>query len=99
RQRIGIARCLLANPSVVLLDEATSALDVRTERALSEAMEKLMRGRTALIVAHRRATVERCDLVAFLEDGAVREQGPHQELLQQSPRYRRFWEGAGTNAN
>ncbi|CAE7610988.1 pphA [Symbiodinium pilosum] len=67
RQRIGIARCLLADPSVVLLDEATSALDVRTERALTAAMDELMKGRTCLVVAHRLSTVQRCDSVAFLE--------------------------------
>jgi len=93
RQRIGIARCLLADPSVCLMDEATSALDVRTERALADAMEELMKGRTSLIVAHRLATVERCDTVAFLEDGVVSEQGPHEELLNRSERYRRFWQG------
>ncbi|OLP89672.1 Serine/threonine-protein phosphatase PP2A catalytic subunit [Symbiodinium microadriaticum] len=93
RQRIGIARCLLANPSIVLLDEATSALDVRTERALAAAMDELMKGRTCLVVAHRLATVQRCDVVAFLEGGVIREQGPHEELLQRSEKYRRFWEG------
>eukprot|EP00933_Yihiella_yeosuensis_P069944 TRINITY_DN7711_c0_g1_i2.p1 TRINITY_DN7711_c0_g1~~TRINITY_DN7711_c0_g1_i2.p1 ORF type:complete len:238 (-),score=32.85 TRINITY_DN7711_c0_g1_i2:233-946(-) len=94
RQRIGIARCLLRNPSVVLLDEATSALDVRTERHLTDAMDELMRGRTCLVVAHRLATVERCDAVAFIEGGAIVEQGPHKELLRNSERYRQFWEGA-----
>lgn len=93
RQRVGIARALLRDPSIVLLDEATSALDVRTERLLVEAMEELMAGRTCLIIAHRLSTVERCDLVAFLEDGVVVEQGSHKELLQSSERYRRFWEG------
>ncbi|CAE7774739.1 pphA [Symbiodinium sp. CCMP2456] len=81
RQRIGIARCLLADPSIVLLDEATSALDVRTERALAAAMDELMKGRTCLVVAHRLATVQRCDVVAFLEGGVIREQGPHEASL------------------
>ncbi|CAE7369644.1 ABCB25 [Symbiodinium sp. CCMP2592] len=98
RQRIGIARCLLADPSVVLLDEATSALDVRTERALAAAMDELMKGRTCLVVAHRLATVQRCDVVAFLEGGVIREQGPHEELLQRSEKYRRFWEGVPAEA-
>ncbi|CAK9052414.1 Serine/threonine-protein phosphatase PP2A catalytic subunit (Protein phosphatase 2a) [Durusdinium trenchii] len=93
RQRVGIARCLLADPSVCLLDEATSALDVRTERALAEAMQELMKGRTSLIVAHRLQTVQRCDTVAFLEGGVISEQGPHEELLDRSERYRRFWQG------
>eukprot|EP00434_Breviolum_minutum_P020838 symbB.v1.2.018381.t1/scaffold1465.1/size117142/5 len=98
RQRIGIARCLLADPSVCLMDEATSALDVRTERALADAMEELMKGRTSLLVAHRLSTVERCDSVAFLEDGVVSEQGPHEELLNRSERYRRFWQGVPSEA-
>eukprot|EP00913_Durusdinium_trenchii_P031782 g29766.t1 len=98
RQRVGIARCLLADPSVCLLDEATSALDVRTERALAEAMQELMKGRTSLIVAHRLQTVQRCDTVAFLEGGVISEQGPHEELLDRSERYRRFWQGVKDSA-
>uniref|UniRef100_A0A7S0B6S5 ATP-dependent transporter ycf16 n=1 Tax=Pyrodinium bahamense TaxID=73915 RepID=A0A7S0B6S5_9DINO len=98
RQRIGIARCLLRDPSIVLLDEATSALDVRTERHLAAAMEELMRGRTCLIVAHRLSTVQRCDLVAYLEGGSVLELGSHEELLARSGKYRRFWEGAPAEA-
>lgn len=94
RQRIGIARCLLRDPSIVLLDEATSALDVRTERHLETAMNELMRGRTCLVIAHRLATVESCDLVAYIEDGCFAERGPHRELLERSEKYRRFWEGA-----
>merc|ERR1712194_617533 len=93
RQRVGIARAMLRDPSIVLLDEATSALDVRTEHALVQAMEELMSGRTCLIVAHRLSTVQSCDLVAFVEDGQIREQGPHNELMVTSERYRRFWEG------
>lgn len=71
---------------------------MRTERALTEAMAELMKGRTSLIVAHRLATVERCDVVAFLEDGVVSEEGPHQELLERSERYRRFWQGVPGDA-
>jgi len=98
RQRIGIARCLLRDPSIVLLDEATSALDARTERHLAEAMDELMRGRTCLIVAHRLSTVQRCDVVAYLEQGQVLEQGSHEDLLIRSEKYRRFWEGAPAEA-
>jgi len=93
RQRVGIARCLLRNPSIVLLDEATSSLDVATERELVEAMDSLMRDRTCLIIAHRLSTVERCDSVVFLQDGVVAEHGSHAELLQQSARYQQFWQG------
>lgn len=94
RQRVGVARCILRDPSIVLLDEATSALDVRTEQLLAEAFIELTKGRTCLIVAHRLSTVARCDLVAFLENGVVAEMGQHQELLERSNRYRRFWESA-----
>jgi len=98
RQRIGVARCLLRDPSIVVLDEATSALDAQTERHLSEEVDALAQGRTCLIVAHRLATVERCDMVAYLEGGAVVEQGSHQELLARSVRYRTFWEGSPLGA-
>jgi len=98
RQRVGIARAMLRDPSIVLLDEATSALDVRTERALVDAMEELMKGRTCLIVAHRLSTVQSCDVVAFVEDGKISEQGSHDELLERSEGYRRFWEGAPVEA-
>mmetsp|Transcript_51540 Transcript_51540/g.151922 ORF Transcript_51540/g.151922 Transcript_51540/m.151922 type:complete len:120 (-) Transcript_51540:59-418(-) len=94
RQRIGIARCLLRDPSIVLLDEATSALDVRTERDLVAAIDELMRDRTCLIVAHRLSTVQRCDAVAYLENGVVLQQGSHLELMASSEKYRRFWEGS-----
>jgi len=94
RQRVGIARCLLRDPSIVLLDEATSSLDVRTERQLADAMTELMRGRTCLVVAHRQSTVERCDLVAYLEGGIVLEHGSHADLKAGSDKYKRFWEGA-----
>mmetsp|Transcript_76932 Transcript_76932/g.220314 ORF Transcript_76932/g.220314 Transcript_76932/m.220314 type:complete len:725 (+) Transcript_76932:45-2219(+) len=98
RQRVGIARALLRDPSIVLLDEATSSLDVRTERHLVAAMEELMAGRTCLIVAHRLSTVERCDLVAYLEGGVIVEQGSHTDLLERSEKYRRFWHGQAGEA-
>lgn len=94
RQRVGVARCLLRNPSIVLLDEATSALDVRTEQLLSEAVDGLTRGRTCLIVAHRLSTVQRADMVAFIQDGVVHAQGAHDDLLARSDAYRRFWDSA-----
>jgi len=93
RQRVGIARCLLLRPSIVLLDEATSALDVQTERHLVEEIDELSHGRTSLIIAHRLSTVQRCDSVAFLEGGEIMAQGTHEELMQRSARYREFWDG------
>jgi len=98
RQRIGLARCFLRNPSIVLLDEATSALDVQTERNLAEEVDELARGRTCVIVAHRLSTVQRCDVVAFFVDGSVRERGSHEELMERSGAYRMFWEGSAIGA-
>eukprot|EP00929_Paragymnodinium_shiwhaense_P066726 TRINITY_DN33507_c0_g1_i1.p1 TRINITY_DN33507_c0_g1~~TRINITY_DN33507_c0_g1_i1.p1 ORF type:complete len:717 (-),score=120.42 TRINITY_DN33507_c0_g1_i1:184-2262(-) len=98
RQRIGIARCLVRNPSIVVLDEATSALDVQTERHLAEEIDELAEGRTCLVVAHRLSTVMRCDEVAYLEDGVVVERGPHDVLMETSARYKKFWEGRPAEA-
>lgn len=94
RQRVGIARCLVRNPSIVVMDEATSSLDVQTERYLTDEIDELAEGRTCLIVAHRLSTVQRCDVVAYIDGGRVLEQGSHAELMDRSPRYREFWEGS-----
>eukprot|EP00927_Polykrikos_kofoidii_P071594 TRINITY_DN67854_c0_g1_i1.p1 TRINITY_DN67854_c0_g1~~TRINITY_DN67854_c0_g1_i1.p1 ORF type:complete len:670 (+),score=76.76 TRINITY_DN67854_c0_g1_i1:182-2191(+) len=98
RQRIGVARCLLRNPSIVLLDEATSALDVQTERNLVTEIDELARGRTSIVIAHRLSTVRRCDRVAFLEGGVVVDQGSHDELMERCSRYFQFWEGRPSDA-
>ncbi|BDS12431.1 ABC transporter ATP-binding protein [Aureispira anguillae] len=81
RQRIAIARAILKNPSILLLDEATSALDAESERVVQDALNKLMKGRTAIIIAHRLATVRDVDCIYVLEDGQVVEQGNHDELV------------------
>ena len=81
RQRIAIARVLLADPAVLLLDEATSALDARSERAVTEALERAARGRTTLLVAHRLSTVRRAHRVGVLKDGQLVECGTHEELM------------------
>jgi len=81
RQRIAIARALLKDAPVLILDEATSALDTESERRVQGAVEKLMEGRTTLVVAHRLSTVENADCIIVLHDGAVVERGTHQELL------------------
>lgn len=81
RQRIAIARAILKNPSILLLDEATSALDAESERVVQDALDRLMKGRTAIIVAHRLATVRSVDCIYVLEGGKVVEQGNHEELV------------------
>ena len=88
RQRIAIARAILANPKILMLDEATSALDSESERLVQEALERLMKGRTSLIIAHRLGTVRTCDRIHVLSAGAIVESGNHDELLAANGTYR-----------
>lgn len=91
RQRVSIARALLKNAPVVLLDEVTSALDPVNEAAVHEGIERLMAGRTVVMVAHRMRTVRRADRVVFLDGGRIAEEGTHDELLRHGGRYADFW--------
>ena len=81
RQRLAIARAILRNPSLLLLDEATSALDAESERLVQDALDKLMQGRTTLIIAHRLATVMTADRIIVLDKGRIAAIGTHQSLI------------------
>jgi ABC-type multidrug transport system fused ATPase/permease subunit len=81
RQRIAIARAVLKNPKILILDEATSSLDSESERLVQEALDKLMKGRTSVVIAHRLATIRNADKIIVLENGTIIEQGTHNELL------------------
>lgn len=81
RQRVAIARAILADPKILLLDEATSALDAESERLVNEALERLMEGRTSLVIAHRLSTVRHADRILVVNHGRIVESGSHEELI------------------
>ena len=101
RQLLAFARALAYDPRVIILDEATSSVDTETERLVQEALEKLMVGRTCLIVAHRLSTVQTADRIIVIHKGKIREQGTHQELLALKGIYYRLYklQYAGLQAN
>ena len=92
RQRIAIARALLRDPPILILDEATSALDTESERLVQQAIERLMRQRTVLVIAHRLATVRDADEIVVLDAGRVVERGAHEDLLRTGGLYRRLYD-------
>jgi ATP-binding cassette subfamily C protein len=91
RQRLAIARMVIANPSVVILDEATSALDAETERSLHQALSEFLSGRTTVIIAHRLSAVKQADHVYVFEDGQICEYGTHETLIKENGLYSKLY--------
>jgi ATP-binding cassette subfamily B (MDR/TAP) protein 1 len=85
KQRVAIARAVLKNPAILLLDEATSALDAESEKVVQNALDRLMKGRTTVVVAHRLSTIQGADNIAVLQDGQVVEHGNHKHLISNKP--------------
>ncbi len=91
KQLLCIARLMLALPPMLILDEATSSIDTRTEMKIQEAFQKMMEGRTTFVVAHRLSTIREVDVILYMQDGKVLEQGNHKELLQKNGYYAKLY--------
>jgi len=87
KQLVCIARAFAFNPDLIIFDEATSYMDSQSEQKVHDAMNKLMRGRLAIIIAHRLSTVKNCDTILLLRDGKIKERGSHQELVKLQGEY------------
>ncbi|KZN42992.1 hypothetical protein N482_19475 [Pseudoalteromonas luteoviolacea NCIMB 1942] len=91
RQRIAIARVLLKNAPILILDEATSALDSESELAIQQNLVSLMSNKTVIVIAHRLSTIAQLDRLVVIDEGAIAEQGTHQELLDKQGIYAKLW--------
>lgn len=98
RQLLAIARAAIADPPVLILDEATSSIDTRTEKIVQSGMDKLMKGRTTFVIAHRLSTVRNSDCIMVLEQGRIIERGTHDELIEQKGKYYQLYTGNNIGA-
>lgn len=98
RQLLAIARAAVADPPVLILDEATSSIDTRTEQLVQEGMDRLMKGRTTFVIAHRLSTVRNSDCIMVLEQGRIIERGTHDQLIEEKGRYYQLYTGNAIGA-
>ena len=98
RQLLAIARAAVADPPVLILDEATSSIDTRTEKLVQEGMDRLMKGRTTFVIAHRLSTVRNSDCIMVLEQGRIIERGTHDQLIEEKGRYYQLYTGNSIGA-
>ena len=91
KQRLALARAILTNPRVLILDEATSSVDAEAEYLIQQALQEVLKGRTALIIAHRLSTIRNADRIIALEGGRIREVGNHRELLRRGGLYSQLY--------
>ncbi len=99
RQLLAIARAAIADPPALILDEATSSIDTRTEKIVQDGMDKLMKGRTTFVIAHRLSTVKNSDCIMVLEQGRIIERGTHEELIEAQGKYYQLYTGNAIAAN
>ena len=91
KQRVSIARAILADKKVLVLDEATSALDSETETEIQKDLKKLMEGRTSIIIAHRLSTIMHADKIVVMDKGKIVQMGTHRQLINQQGQYKKLW--------
>ena len=91
RQRLSIARAVLKDPPILILDEATSSVDNETEAAIQRSLERIVVGRTTIVIAHRLSTVRNADMIYVLQNGCLKERGSHETLVHQDGLYAALW--------